>query len=384
MATVAEVFVVTASGSGHLFPCIELCKHLSSRNSSSILVLPSTTSSAVSPSHLHPIAAVIEITVPTRGKSPDDEMGLELEAYLSTRSSFWRERRCHGAWARGSHARVVLNPGEVHLIPGLPDEMNITYEYLVRRPNQAPRPAAAGGPPQPGDRAPWVSLVEGSIALMFNTCDDLEHSFLDYLANQMGLPVWGVGPLLPYQYCPTKEEILHLANALEEMPCPFIWVVQNGLISSSSIGDHQENESFNLDDLDKKIGEGGLIIRGWAPQLLILRHPSTGGFLSHCGWNSTMEAIGRGVPILAWPIRGDQIYNAKLVVNHLKIGYMALPSGSLEMVKDDLTSGIEKLMMDEVVHKQADILRAKFGFGFPTSSKCALDAFKDFVKQNQT
>ncbi|KAK4486293.1 hypothetical protein RD792_008964 [Penstemon davidsonii] len=172
-----------------------------------------------------------------------------------------------------------------------------------------------------------------------------------------------------------------LASVLEEMAYSFIWVLQNELIFDR---DSKKNEGFiNLDELDEKVRGRGLIIRGWAPQLLILSHPSTHGFLSHCGWNSTLEAIGLSVPILAWPIRGDQVYNAKLVVQHLKIGYLALPSGSVEMVKNDLKNGIEKLMMDEVVHKQVETICAKFSCGFPNSSRVALNAFQDFVRQNQ-
>lgn len=262
---------------------------------------------------------------------------------------------------------------------------------------------------------------------MFNTCDGLEHPFINYLENQIGIPVWGVGPLLPDKYwasiksitlihdlqirnpnhlsnqsedqvkkwldskargsvlyvafgselSPTNEELKQLASALEEIACPFIWVIQNRLNPSEN-----EEKSERFFGLDNKIGERGLIIQGWAPQLLILSHKSIGGFLSHCGWNSTMEAIGFGVPILARPIRGDQIYNAKLVVNYLKIGYLALPSGSPEMEKMDLLNGIEKLISDEEIRKRAGILRAKFEQDFP-ATEGALDKFKDFVKEAQ-
>ncbi|EYU37503.1 hypothetical protein MIMGU_mgv1a023076mg [Erythranthe guttata] len=294
-------------------------------------------------------------------------------------------------------------PGEIHLIPGLPIETNITYHDLARRRNHPPRAAAAdgGGPPQPGDLPPWVPLVEGSIALMFNTCEYLEHTFITYLANQMGPAGFQIrqpnknqsnyneDQILQWldnkpkksvlyvafgsEVSPTNQEILQLACALEEMAYSFIWVVLNGTSIIRNI----------LDDLDKKIDDRCFIVRGWAPQLLILSHPSTGGFLSHCGWNSTMEAVGCGVRILAWPIRGDQIYNAKLVANHLRIGYMALPSCTNEMTKDDLISGIDKLMTDEDVRKRAEVIRAKLSVGFPSSSMFAIDAFIDVIQQNQ-
>ncbi|KAH6783507.1 hypothetical protein C2S52_008466 [Perilla frutescens var. hirtella] len=438
MSRVGEIYVVTASGSGHLFPCIQLCNLLSSTNYTPTLVLPS--SAAVSPSLLRSIAAIISITAPARGKPTDAQMGSELESHLSTRPEspnalsaaivdfqmswtnhiFWKFNipvmslftfsACAaamewGAWKSGAGG---VGPGEAHLIPGLPHEMSITHQDVAtaRRPIHPPR---AAGPPRPGDRPPWVPLVEGSIALMFNTCEDLERPFLNYLSNQIGLPAWGVGPLLPNQLLstpaenddqlfqwldekqeksvlyvafgsevsPNAEEILQLATTFQEIECPFIWVVQN------SIGIDGGSESLNFDVLGKKIGDRGFIIRGWAPQVLILSHRSIGGFLSHCGWNSTLEAIGCGVPILAWPLRGDQIYNAKLVANHLKIGHIALPSGSSQMTKCDLIGGIEKLMRDEVVRGRVEILRAKFNSGFPSTSKFALETFIDLVKLNQ-
>ncbi|TVU46094.1 hypothetical protein EJB05_05612, partial [Eragrostis curvula] len=47
----------------------------------------------------------------------------------------------------------------------------------------------------------------------------------------------------------------------------------------------------------------GFLIRGWAPQLRILAHGATGAFLSHCRWNSVLESLARGVPIIGWPLR---------------------------------------------------------------------------------
>lgn len=131
------------------------------------------------------------------------------------------------------------------------------------------------------------------------------------------------------------------------------------------------------------MGGMGLIICGWAPQLLILSHSSTGGFLSHCGWNSTMEAVGRGVPILAWPIRGDQYYNAKWVTKHLKVGHAVAEDLSEMVRKDDIKEGIEKLMVDVEIKNKARALRGILENGFPASSEVAFDAFGHFISQRK-
>ena len=73
-----------------------------------------------------------------------------------------------------------------------------------------------------------------------------------------------------------------------------------------------------------------------------------------------MEAIGRGAPFLVWPIKSDQYYDAKLVVNHLNVGYMVCDDLSKHVKKDDIIKGIEKLMNDKKMKKRAEILNAKF------------------------
>ncbi|KAG6397168.1 hypothetical protein SASPL_143333 [Salvia splendens] len=115
---------------------------------------------------------------------------------------------------------------------------------------------------------------------------------------------------------------------------------------------------------------GVLEVEGWAPQLSILSHPSTGGFLSHCGWNSTVEAICCGVPILGWPIRGDQFYDANLVAKYLNEGSKVEISDeeSIMVKKIDVIRGIKAVMDDEEVGKRAMALRGIFDGGYPSTS----------------
>ena len=95
-----------------------------------------------------------------------------------------------GAWKAQAGQ---FNPGEeARFIPGLPEEMAITPSDLKRKPVGPPGGPpgggggrGGGGPPKPGDRPPWVPEVEGAIAMMFNTCDDLERPFIDYMTAQM-------------------------------------------------------------------------------------------------------------------------------------------------------------------------------------------------------
>ncbi|KAK2635523.1 hypothetical protein Ddye_030315 [Dipteronia dyeriana] len=473
-----EVLVLPAFGHGHLFPSMELCKLMASRDYKTTLVVFSFLSPSIPSSFLeHPLIQVTEIPSPFTSEPvpmhPDSKklMHTCLENLLSTRDptpicaiadvliimtwteeifkkfnvptiGFFTSGACSAAmeyatW-KNAHPQGI-KPGEIRLLPGLPEEMGMTESDLKRRSLGHPHGPAGGGPrgpggpqgpkrrmlPGPGDEPPWVDDTEGSVALMINTCDDIERPFIEYLTKEIGKPVWGVGPLFSEQYWESSgslvrdskirsnrqgnvteekviewldskprgsvlyvsfgssvdlsiEEYPELASALEESARSFIWVIPANAGRSGPGGGGSKTEGYYPEGLDSKVGESGLIIRGWAPQLLILSHPSTGGFLSHCGWNSTVEAIGRGVPFLTLPLRGDQYYDADLVVKHLKIGYRVLDDLSNMVKKDDIVKGIERLLDDKEMKKRAEQLGAKFGNGFPQSSMAALDDFVHF------
>ncbi|KAJ0809089.1 putative trans-zeatin O-beta-D-glucosyltransferase [Helianthus annuus] len=112
--------------------------------------------------------------------------------------------------------------------------------------------------------------------------------------------------------------IQELAIGLEKSGQKFIWVLRD-----ADKGDIFKGEGRNIElpiGFEERVEGKGLVVREWAPQLEILAHIATGGFMSHCGWNSSMEGITMGVPIAAWPMHSDQPRNAMLITDVLKIG----------------------------------------------------------------
>ncbi|GFP92196.1 zeatin o-glucosyltransferase [Phtheirospermum japonicum] len=117
----------------------------------------------------------------------------------------------------------------------------------------------------------------------------------------------------------SDEQIKEIAVGLERSEHKFIWVLRE-----ADKGDIFEGEEVRKSELpegfEKRVRKRGIVVRDWAPQLEILGHPSTGGFVSHCGWNSCLESISMGVPIATWPQHSDQPANAVLITKVLKIG----------------------------------------------------------------
>ncbi|XP_055811580.1 UDP-glycosyltransferase 73C4-like [Solanum dulcamara] len=109
-------------------------------------------------------------------------------------------------------------------------------------------------------------------------------------------------------------QMKEIGLGLESSNVPFIWIIR-GLNFTLEVEKWLRDENF-----EEKVKGRGMIIRGWAPQVLILSHQSVGGFLTHCGWNSALEGISRGVPMTTFPMFAEQFYNEKFIVNILKTG----------------------------------------------------------------
>jgi len=97
-------------------------------------------------------------------------------------------------------------------------------------------------------------------------------------------------------------EFLEVAWGMAASGHPFLWVVHPKLVRGC--------DGVQLPDGFEDAVEGrGMVIR-WAPQQEVLAHPAVGGFWTHCGWNSTLESVGEGVPMLCRPDAVDQMMNA--------------------------------------------------------------------------
>ncbi|KAI3891929.1 hypothetical protein MKW92_029407 [Papaver armeniacum] len=108
-------------------------------------------------------------------------------------------------------------------------------------------------------------------------------------------------------------------------------------------------------DYDEKDTSSQNFVVPWCDQLRVLCHTSIGGFLTHCGWNSVMESLYAGVPMLTFPISFDQIPNRKLIVDDLKVGMKFTKEfGEKTLVKRDEVEKIVKKFMDTNKEAQKD------------------------------
>ena len=112
----------------------------------------------------------------------------------------------------------------------------------------------------------------------------------------------------------SADQLKEIAEGLEASGQPFLWVIR------SDIAEVHPLSSVLPEGFMERTKGRGLII-SWAPQLEVLSHPSVGGFLTHCGWNSITENLSTGcVPMLCWPQIAEQRLNARLLVDEWRVG----------------------------------------------------------------
>ncbi|PAN44235.1 hypothetical protein PAHAL_9G027100 [Panicum hallii] len=214
-----------------------------------------------------------------------------------------------------------------------------------------------------------VTAVKVSSGLILNTFDALERRELEDLRRDLAVPVFDIGPLHKFSpsgdssllrqdrsclewldarppasvlyasfgslACMSQRDLEETAWGIAGSGVPFLWVVRPGMVRGSA---HQM-----LPEGFEAATRGRGMVMSWAPQEEVLRHRAVGGFWTHNGWNSTMESVCEGVPMLCRTYFGDQMGNARYVEHVWRVGFEV--GGELE--RGAVEAAIRRLMTGE-------------------------------------
>ncbi|KAJ1421485.1 UDP-glucuronosyl/UDP-glucosyltransferase [Sesbania bispinosa] len=144
---------------------------------------------------------------------------------------------------------------------------------------------------------------------------------------------------------PEPNQFKELALGLDLLNKAFLWVVR------------KENGNEVKDPYpDEFRGSQGKII-DWAPQKEVLSHPAIACFISHCGWNSTMEGVYNGVPFLCWPFCSDQHMNKTYICDVWKVGLAFERDENGLISRGEIMKKVEQLLEDEGIKRRSSKLK---------------------------
>jgi len=183
------------------------------------------------------------------------------------------------------------------------------------------------------------------------------------------------------------EQVVELAAALRDSKQRFVWVLRDadrGVVREEAV--EESRHARFLSEFTEQVRGTGLVVTTWAPQLEILAHGATAAFMSHCGWNSAMESLSHGKPMLAWPMHSDQPLVAELVCKHLQAGVMVrpweqhgavTPAGAIREVISKVMTCDEGVAVREKANALGESIRASVAEG--GSSRKDLDNFITYI-----
>ncbi|CAO2144631.1 unnamed protein product [Urochloa humidicola] len=178
-----------------------------------------------------------------------------------------------------------------------------------------PGPAKVLRQPAPG--RPAVYPIGPLIQADNGKKDDAACRCVEWLDRQPEKSVifvsFGSGGAVP------AEQMRELALGLELSGQRFLWVVRSpsdeGAVNDNYYDAESKKDPFAYlpEGFLERTKDVGLVVPSWAPQIKVLAHKATGGFLTHCGWNSVLESLVYGVPMVAWPLYAEQRQNAVML-----------------------------------------------------------------------
>ncbi|GAB2225032.1 hypothetical protein Droror1_Dr00005814 [Drosera rotundifolia] len=243
----------------------------------------------------------------------------------------------------------VESDDEPFIVPGLPHRIELTKSQVP----QFHRKENKGFPPKRLHKPPT-----GNIGFLINSFQELEPDYIEYYKKHIDPRVWLVGPVSLINNSTSDKSTRGQSSAISESICldflatkppnsviyisfgssarlPFLQFAEIAHALENSrhffiwaIGKHsgdptpKPDSSLLPDGFEDRISDSGqgLIIRGWAPQLLILENEAVGAFVTHCGWNSMMEGLCAGLATATWPLSAEQFNNERLVTEVLNVG----------------------------------------------------------------
>ncbi|XP_021732380.1 UDP-glycosyltransferase 76B1-like [Chenopodium quinoa] len=213
-----------------------------------------------------------------------------------------------------------------------------------------------------------METTKAARGLVFNSFEELEGSSFTLVRQHFQIPVFAIGPFqkqvkasfssllvedrscIPWLSAQPPKSVLYvsfgsiaaidetqfheIAWGLAHSKQPFLWVIRPGLVRGL-------NGRAPLPNGFLEIVMGWSRIVGWAPQEEVLAHPAVGGFWTHCGWNSILESICQGVPMICLPFFGDQMNNARYVTDVWRVG-LRFEKG---LKREDIEKGVRSLMV---------------------------------------
>ncbi|RHN40465.1 putative 7-deoxyloganetin glucosyltransferase [Medicago truncatula] len=178
-------------------------------------------------------------------------------------------------------------------------------------------------------------------AFIFNTSNELEKDVMN-VRSLLDEPSSVVYVNFGSMTVMTAEKLLEFAWGLTNSKQHFQWIIRSDLVICGSVVLSSE---FKNEISDRSL------IASWCPQEQVLNHPSIGGFLTHCGWNSTTESIYAGVPMLCWPFFADQPAKCRYICNEWEIG--------MEIDTNVKRDEVEKLVNELMVGEKGKKMRKK-------------------------
>ncbi|CAI9091596.1 OLC1v1026667C1 [Oldenlandia corymbosa var. corymbosa] len=216
-----------------------------------------------------------------------------------------------------------------------------------------------------------VEETKASSGLIWNSFEELEQPALEEMRQLFSIPIFPIGPFHKYSSLASstcliskdrncipwldkqapksvvyvsfgslallkEKELLEIAWGLSNCKHPFLLVIMPGLFGLGS-----EAADPLPKGIMEKLDGRGLVVQ-WAPQDEVLAHCSVGAFLTHSGWNSTLESISEGVPMICMPLISDQFANAKYVSDVWRVG---LRLESLD--RENVEKAVKKIMEEK-------------------------------------